>query len=174
MSEDDSYDGNQEGNSDFGVMYEGNEHGKYALNASYMRTQRTTSNAGEADQTELPSLSSSQAGALPSHNNLVRIIVRGLFSMEVIVVATCCRSSSLRCKSFTELLLLLTQPSSSLLLNVPSSIFLLKVPSSIFLLKVPSSSLLLAPPSPSPPPRLLSVLSSSRLVLNFSSSSHLR
>ena len=147
---------------------------QYEYNSSYMRTQRTTSNAGEADQTELPSLSSSQAGALPSHNNLLRIIVRGLFSiMEVIVVATCCRSSSLRCKSFTELLLLLTQPSSSLLLNVPSSIFLLKVPSSIFLLKVPSSSLLLAPPSPSPPPRLLSVLSSSRLVLNFSSSSHL-
>ena len=41
--------------------------------------------------------------------------MRGLFSMEVIVVATCCRSSSLRCKSLTELLLLLTQPSSSLL-----------------------------------------------------------
>ena len=29
MSEDDSYDGNHEGNTDFDVMYEGNEHEKY-------------------------------------------------------------------------------------------------------------------------------------------------
>ena len=112
-----------------------------------MRRMMMTSNAGKTDQAEFSPFPPPQTGALPSHHHLLFMItIYGLIMMQrmrikyLVFFSTCWRSSSCRCTSFTELLLLLTQPSSSRLLRVPSSSLLLNVLSPSCLLTAPSFS----------------------------------